>query len=236
MITAERIDPLLVAPTAPYDRESLRLHLERYQFAQQYVRDRHVVDCACGTGYGAELLASSGARSVLGVDISEEAIAFARQHHAHRSLEYRVDDAMEFQPARRPEVWVTLETVEHLPDPSGYLRTVHRRMAPGGILIASVPTTVSTDGNPYHLTDFSRKSWCHLLTRSGFRIADTLCQVHRFGLSEIRGGARGERRQLPQLLKYYLRKPQVAWARLALTVTRGWMHEYLVVAAERTER
>lgn len=238
MITAERLDPLLTATGSSYDREALRLHLERYEFAATHAADRHVVDCACGTGYGSEILARAGAASVLGVDIDEAAVAFARQQHPHERVSYTVADAAAYEPPLAPEVWVTLETVEHLADPEAYLRATWLRLAPDGLLIASVPTTVSTDGNPFHRTDFTRKSWHRLLATTGFVAEDELVQTHRFKLRQIFGSERGERQRgvRRNLLAYYAAHPAVACARLALTARRGLVHEYTTVVARRTSR
>lgn len=236
MITAERLDPLFTATGSDYDREAVRLHLERYEFAAGLVVSRRAVDCACGTGYGSEILARAGAREVIGVDIYSAAIEFAREHHSHERIAYHVADASSYTPPFAPEVWVSLETIEHLPDPRGYLLATHDRLAPDGLLIASVPTTVSTDGNPFHRTDFTHRSWHRLLTSTGFVVEDELLQEHRFSMRQIFGGERGERqRQVRQnLLAYYVLHPGVAWARFALTVRRGLIHEYTTVVARRT--
>jgi hypothetical protein len=42
--------------------------------AAEYVRDAHVVDCACGTGFGSEVLLLAGAQSVQGVDLDRAAL------------------------------------------------------------------------------------------------------------------------------------------------------------------
>lgn len=238
MITAERLDPLLTATGSDYDREALRLHLERYEYAAARVADKLVVDCACGTGYGSATLARAGAAAVVGVDIDDAAVAYARRNHAHERVTYVVGDAATYMPPFLPEVWVTLETVEHLVDPEAYLRTAWRRLAPDALLIASVPTTVSTDGNPFHLTDFTRKSWHRLLAATGFVAEDELVQTHRYSLKQIFGAGRGERqRQVRRnLLAYYAAHPSVAWARAALTARRGLVHEYTTVVARRASQ
>jgi 2-polyprenyl-3-methyl-5-hydroxy-6-metoxy-1,4-benzoquinol methylase len=129
---------------------------------------------------------------------------------------------------------VTLETVEHLDDPLQYLRSIHDRLAPSGMLIASVPTTVSTDGNPYHLVDFTVKSWRKMVGDAGFVIEHELAQAQRFTLRDVIGSKRGARQQVQRsLIRYYLKHPRVAAARVVLTLTKGLVNEYLVVAARR---
>ncbi len=235
METLERLDPLLIDASDAFNQETLRLHLERYRFAARFVGGKSVVDCACGTGYGSELLGKEGgAARVDACDLAEDALAFGRARHAHPAVVFHQGDALQFTPPSPPDVWVTLETVEHLSDPRAYLRRIRERLKPGGVLIASVPTTVSTDGNPYHLVDFTERSFRRLLAETGFTPFEELPQVQRFRLSQVMGKKAaprmdGEVRR--GLLGFYLRHPRVAFARAWLTVTKGFVNEYLTVAA-----
>jgi len=54
--------------------------IERYKFALNYVKDKRVLDIACGTGYGsAMLLLECKAKEVFGVDIDKNTILNNRQ-------------------------------------------------------------------------------------------------------------------------------------------------------------
>src|SRR6266566_3430102 len=44
-------------------------HESIYRFFANDVRNRDVLDAGCGTGYGSHILARSGAKSVVGVDL-----------------------------------------------------------------------------------------------------------------------------------------------------------------------
>src|SRR3972149_2197628 len=72
----ERIAPGYFS--APVERE----HLARYAWAARWVRGRSVLDVACGAGYGSAILLRAGARSVVAVDRSAPALAFAAQTYA----------------------------------------------------------------------------------------------------------------------------------------------------------
>lgn len=56
---------------------------------------KRVLDLACGTGFYSRLFKDHGAKSVLGVDLSEEMVRVARELEADepRGVEYRVGDA-----------------------------------------------------------------------------------------------------------------------------------------------
>lgn len=224
---------MLVAPDAAFDQATLALHVARYKLAAEYVRDADVVDCACGTGYGSEMLAQAGARSVQGVDLDRDALVFARLRHAHPSITYYEADALRYAPSPTPTVWVSLETIEHLPNPTGYVARVAQVLPMGGRFIASVPVTVSTDGNPHHLWDFSRESFRALLKSHGFHEEKKLEQSHRFSLGDVFGGSSGARQRDRRhgLLRWYARHPRVLAQRIALTLTKGLVNEYLTVVA-----
>jgi len=232
--TSERLDPLLLPADAAFDRGLLALHVERYRLAAEYVRDADVVDCACGTGFGSEVLRQAGARTVQGVDLDRGALEYARSRHAHEGITYFEADAVRFVPAPQPSVWVSLETVEHLPNPAAYVARVAKVLPKGGKFIASVPVTVSTDGNPHHLHDFTRDSFRRLLTANGFKEIRALEQSLRFTLGDLFGRGHGmrPRNRRRGLVRWYARHPRVLAKRVALTLTRGFVNEYLTVVTE----
>ena len=53
-------------------------HLHRYMLAAKFAEGKTVLDIACGEGYGTYIL-SQVAKSVIGVDISKETIAAAKE-------------------------------------------------------------------------------------------------------------------------------------------------------------
>ena len=98
-------------------------HLARYEYARQFVAGLDVLDVACGTGYGSQMLADAGAKSVLGVDISREAIEFARGHHASDRTRFELGDAQNLYdiPREKFDAIVSFETVEHVPNADAFL-------------------------------------------------------------------------------------------------------------------
>jgi SAM-dependent methyltransferase len=230
--TSGRRDPLLVAPDDALDQAMLALVLARYKLAAEFVRDADVVDCACGTGHGSALLAQAGARSVQGVDLDRDALAFARMQHAHPAITYYEADACRYTPTPAPTVWVSVETVEHLPHPAEYVAHVAEVLPPGGRFIASVPVTVTTDGDPNHLSDFTRESFRALLKAHGFVEEKKLEQSHRFTLRDAMGGT-SQRDRRRGLISWYVRHPEVFVERVKLTVTKGLVNEYLTIVARR---
>lgn len=145
------------------------LHLKRYVFAEPWCRGQDVLDLACGVGYGTAHLASV-ARSVVGVDLSEEAIAYARSRYAAANVEYVVADAtaLPFETGSFDTV-CSFETLEHLPDRAAYLAEVVRVLRPGGAYLVSTPhakRTTEHPDNPFHTVELDRHDFEELLRRS----------------------------------------------------------------------
>ena len=93
-------------------------HIARYIVARGLIRPGdHVLDAACGTGYGSRFL-KQVATKVWGFDYSDEALK-------HAELRHTLGDGIEFNKADfnthvdypEVDVSVSLETVEHLKEP-----------------------------------------------------------------------------------------------------------------------
>lgn len=172
----ERIDPDLCAPLR------LAQHVERYRFAARYAQGRAVLDAACGTGYGSAMLVEAGAARVVGLDRDSGTIGQNRVRYRDKmSVQFEVGDvcALPFAPASF-EMYVCLETLEHVRDGSTCIEQAYRVLAPGGILILSTPnadvTSTTRDGaahpvNPYHIREYRYSELIELLG-PGFRIED----------------------------------------------------------------
>jgi SAM-dependent methyltransferase len=131
------------------------LHLKRYEFARPHCVERDVLDAGCGVGYGTAFLAET-ARRVVGVDRSEEAIAYARARYARPNVEFDVADLLEL-PATDDtfDVVCCFETIEHLSDQSAFLGEVRRVLRPGGVFVVSTPRAGTAGENPFHERELS---------------------------------------------------------------------------------
>jgi 2-polyprenyl-3-methyl-5-hydroxy-6-metoxy-1,4-benzoquinol methylase len=64
-------------------------HVATYRFCAPYVENRRVLDFGCGTGHGTAEMATVCA-SAVGVDVSPQAIEYARSRYASPKIRYRV--------------------------------------------------------------------------------------------------------------------------------------------------
>ena len=114
-------------------------HLGRYRFAAPLVAGKDVLDAACGTGYGTAILAQQAA-TVAGVDISGDAVSYAREHYAASNTRF-VQAPVELTafPDQSFDAVVSFETLEHTLSPQAALREFARVLRPKGELILSAP-------------------------------------------------------------------------------------------------
>jgi len=131
-------------------------HQARYRWAAALAVGSEVLDAACGVGYGAEILVNSGARRVVGLDLSAEAVLNARE---------RVGGAAEFilgDLRRLPfeddafDLITCFEAIEHVVDGHVVLDELRRVLRPTGVLLISSPNReVFTPGNPHHVHEYT---------------------------------------------------------------------------------
>jgi len=151
-----------------------RLHLSRYYFASRFCDGSTVLDAGCGTGFGSYFLIRKGARSVIGIDISPEAVDLAQASYAHPHLSYRTVDFMDFAPSQPVDVITSMGTLDHFARPQQPVAKMRSLLAGSGCLIASVlnrhflvPPGFRHSGDPWHHEEFGPDDLVELL-RSHF--------------------------------------------------------------------
>jgi len=97
-------------------------HLARYNFALIHARNKKVLDASCGCGFGTDILYDI-CKDILGVDISEEAIEYARKRYRGR---FEVIDLDRDFPGEDFDIVVSFETMEHLDNPDFFIENVKK--------------------------------------------------------------------------------------------------------------
>lgn len=230
--TLERLVPAELAADDATGSATLALHLERYRFAAQHARPGRLLDLACGVGYGTRLLAdeAAGVESALGVDLSQGAVAYARDRYGRPGVEFVASDGLAFADPAGFDTIVSLETIEHVPDPAALVAHLAGLLRPGGVLVASAPTTPSADVNLHHLHDFTERSFRRLFAPLGLVETAAFRQVQPYPFFSTL--TRREQRladMRPNLLRYYATHPAAAWRRLAATLRFGFTNRYLTL-------
>ena len=153
-------------------------HLARYIFASKRASGR-ILDASCGAGYGSALLLNY-CPAVVGVDVDGQAIAWAQSFFPGPT--YLLGDINDEPWAGKFDTVVSLETIEHLPDPSKALKAFRRSCY--GEFIVSVPNEevipfkaedFQEDASP-HYRHYTPKEFEELLNLHHFEVMSKWCQ------------------------------------------------------------
>jgi 2-polyprenyl-3-methyl-5-hydroxy-6-metoxy-1,4-benzoquinol methylase len=132
-------------------------HLKRYWFATQLQKQRGwALDYACGSGYGTEILREAGYRAY-GVDINEEAIAYAKKHFP--ACDFALKDFADIgTPPGEYDLITLFEAIEHLGLQEGKecIKTLGRYLNENGVMVISLPKDLDSDRNGFHKSYWDR--------------------------------------------------------------------------------
>jgi len=143
-------------------------HLHRYLQACEFAIGKDVLDIASGEGYGSAMLAHRS-KTVIGVDISRDAVRHARGRYRLPNLDFKVGSCSEIPLATScVDVVVSFETIEHHDDHHRMMQEVKRVLRPGGVLIISSPDKYHYSiepgySNEYHVRELYEHEFKELL-------------------------------------------------------------------------
>jgi SAM-dependent methyltransferase len=157
-------------PDVPEENYWYRRHLVVYEWIAERVRDKQVIDMACGEGYGTAILART-ASSATGVDANPDAYEHARLRYTAANV--RFARALVDRYAEPADAVVFLQTIEHLQEPGEVLDHFRSLVGPGGCVYVSTPNVLTLapkgaprSGNPWHVHEYRREEF------------ESLCRAH----------------------------------------------------------
>jgi GT2 family glycosyltransferase len=157
--TGERMIPFVS------DYATQATHWQRYLYFRPWYEDARVVDAACGEGYGTDF-GSIFAASSTGVDVASEAVDYANA--TYPTAKFFTEDACEWDYSQADFV-TSFETIEHLPDPTKFLKAVS---ACKGRIVISTPNRRmydpnaklgDTPSNPFHTIEWTAEEFAELI-------------------------------------------------------------------------
>ena len=124
-------------PRLTYLRERIDAHWGGDPAGFVPLAGRTALDVGCGAGLLCEPLARLGAR-VTGIDAAPESIAVAKAHARDLPIDY-LAGGIERVAGRRFDLVTSMEVIEHVTDPAGFVAGLAGALAPGGLLVLSTP-------------------------------------------------------------------------------------------------
>lgn len=174
--------------------EAWKDHQERYHLALSYVKEGDIVlDAACGVGYGSYYIAAnSNCSSVVALDISDEALDWAKKYFPSDKVSYyKVDLEGEFAdtlPVKQYDIVTCFETIEHLKEDRTFLQQISKLLKPNGILLISAPDEdaipcysnpyFDEGKNPYHHRHYRIEELEQIVIDYGFVVTDHYTQYN----------------------------------------------------------
>ncbi|MEZ5062900.1 MAG: class I SAM-dependent methyltransferase [Solirubrobacterales bacterium] len=157
-VTGERV----ASPAGGFNPTWQR-HVAAYELSEPFLEDGRVLDLGCGVGHSFHLLAP---RETIGVDIDPGALA-------GQERETVVADMRELPFADRsfPSV-LSVQSLEHVPDPERVVAEVSRVLADDGVAVFVTPNRLTLGRpdeiiDPYHYIEFDAEE-LRELCRGGF--------------------------------------------------------------------
>jgi len=138
---------------------------------------KHLLEIGCAYGFFLQV-ASQSFKSVEGVDISRDAVQYAREVVQQRVSEI---DFLDYRPPHQFDVICMWDTIEHLAKPAEYVAAVSRLLSPGGHVAISTGDIDSFVASfrgrrwrqihpPTHLQYFSKKTLRRLLEKNRLEV------------------------------------------------------------------
>lgn len=153
--------------------------LARYHFFSNKAHGRLFLDLGCGVGEGTAYLGQSPHRSIIGIDIASDAIAFACQHHSGSNISFAQMDAQQLGfVSNYFDSIISVEVIEHIHNPSAYLSEIARILRLGGFFMLTTPNRLRsspTPGSlwPDHVREFDPNELIDLL-KTKFQLVELL--------------------------------------------------------------
>lgn len=105
------------------------------------------LDVGCNAGFYSAMISAAGFARVRGVDLEPDFIARARRAFAAdqpgRRVEFAVENAEEMDPAPAWDLILCTEVIEHTSRPERVVANLKSALAPGGVLVVTMPNACS---------------------------------------------------------------------------------------------
>jgi 2-polyprenyl-3-methyl-5-hydroxy-6-metoxy-1,4-benzoquinol methylase len=145
-------------------------HVSRYLWVKKFVKNKKVLDAGCGSGYGANIL-SKDARSIMGIDISKNAIEYSKIKYDRTNTIFMVKDMSEEGDIKeRFDVIISFDVLEHIKEPHKYLQELTKLLNEDGMLIVGTPNLevnelYNASWNPFHAKEYTSGEFKLLLSQ-----------------------------------------------------------------------
>jgi len=143
------------------------IHIKRYEWAKDYLKDLKVLDNGCGTGYGTYFLAKNNLKEIIGIDISEASIKYAQEKYKAKNLIYKQMNSISLNLRDNYfDAIISFDVIEHIDkkQQKEYLSEIVKVINDKGFLMIGSPNAaLSREKNPHHKKQLTLNEFKELL-------------------------------------------------------------------------
>lgn len=194
------------------------MHIASYRSLLQYLHNLVILDIGCGYGYGSFML-STVAKKVVGIDISEERIHYAKNTYKALNLEFLCVDALQYSKKFKEEPFdsvIAMEFIEHINNTKEFLKSTLSLLKDDGLMILATPNRLfRLDGrgkpwNPEHFKEYDSRTLKELLKKY-------FTDLRIFGLSGSEEAYKWEKARIGEGVPFKLK---ILWRYVPETIRR----------------
>ena len=146
-------------------------NLARFNFFTKQLSGGKVLDYGCGAGEGTCFLSESPSYDVFGLDLSIEAVKYAKQTCVNNSPEFICGDIL--SPGLSKESFdgiISVEVIEHIAEADSYLKNISLLLKPEGICMLTTPNSLISSPKasslwPDHVKEYQPSELIELCSR-----------------------------------------------------------------------
>lgn len=146
----------------------------RYEWAASFVSGLRVLDIGCAVGYGPYYFAKNGAKEAVGIDNSEEAINWAKEHYKSPNLKFLIGDCLNLPFKDNSfEAIVSFDLLEHITEEEQirFISEIKRVLMSGGMAIIGTPNSEADEtslldiDNVFHKRELNKGEFIDLMKK-----------------------------------------------------------------------
>lgn len=153
-------------------------HIKRYEFAKLYINGGRILDSACGSGYGSDLI--SDYDEYIGIDYADYCIKFALENYTDNNRRFINGDIYnlnEIFDKNSFDAIISFETLEHIDRPEIAIQVFMNLLKSGGKLITSIP--INHPDRIYHKRIYNHNDIMNLVDTLNPEIVKSIEEYHQ---------------------------------------------------------
>ncbi|MHB8397100.1 MAG: class I SAM-dependent methyltransferase [Thermoplasmataceae archaeon] len=179
--------------------EELENYMEKYHgyeasnnlfFGREFA-NKEVVEVGCGHGF-VTFLISQRCKSVTGYDIDKPAIDYAeemRRKFNVQNVKFVSYDGTFRDGSNTFDVAISMDVIEHVPNPTQYLKEIYKILKPGGVLLVGTPNGMIANKNKciirthsrFHIMEYTPSELVSFLQQAGFEFFESYANKNTAG-------------------------------------------------------